>query len=111
MSSRIDFVEYVCEQARDAGFIAYKKMFGEFGIYCDNLIFGLICDDQFFVKHTIEVHEKYPQLTLAAPYQGCKPYLYIEDLDNQEILCDIIRITCQNIPIPKPKKPRKKKEN
>lgn len=40
MASRIDFVEYVCEQMSGAGIITYKKMFGEYGVYCDGKIIG-----------------------------------------------------------------------
>jgi TfoX/Sxy family transcriptional regulator of competence genes len=31
----IDFVEYVCEQISGAGDITYKKMFGDYGVYCN----------------------------------------------------------------------------
>ncbi len=30
--------------------ITTRKMFGDYGIYCDGKIFGLICNDCFFVK-------------------------------------------------------------
>ena len=45
MASTEEFVKYVADQLRDAGEIVYRKMFGEYGIYCDGKIFGLICDD------------------------------------------------------------------
>ena len=35
MASTVEFVEYVCDQASGAGSIAYKKMFGEYSIYCN----------------------------------------------------------------------------
>lgn len=108
MSSKIDFVEYVCDQGRGAGFISYKRMFGEFGIYCDGLIFGLVCDDQFFIKETKQGHDFYPQGELAAPYTGSKPYILIENVDDSDFLCEMIQITCRNLPIPKEKKPRSK---
>ena len=43
MASNLDFVQYVADQCADAGEIITKKMFGDYGIYCDNKIFGLIC--------------------------------------------------------------------
>ena len=52
MASTVEFVEYVCDQISGAGSITYKKMFGEYGIYCNEKIIGLICDNQFFVKKT-----------------------------------------------------------
>lgn len=62
MSSKIEFVEYVAEQCRGAGEITYKKMFGEYGLYCNGKIFALVCDDQFFVKIADEVKALYPKL-------------------------------------------------
>ena len=41
MASNLDFVEYVCEQIGGAGQITYKKMFGEYGIYCNEKIIGV----------------------------------------------------------------------
>ncbi len=33
MASSLDYVQYVCDQMREAGEITYKKMFGEYTIY------------------------------------------------------------------------------
>lgn len=109
MASSKEFVEYVVEQLQDAGEIIYKKMFGEYGIYCNGKIFALICDDQFFVKitdagkHLCEDAEEVP------PYEGSKPYFLIENVDNREFLAELVKATCRELPEPKSKKPRKKK--
>ena len=50
MASKIEFVEFIVDQLQEAGLITYKKMFGEYGIYCDGKIFALICNNQFFLK-------------------------------------------------------------
>ena len=47
MASHPDFVNYVVEQLREAGSIRSRKMFGEYGLYCDDIFFAVICDDQF----------------------------------------------------------------
>ena len=44
MASNPDFVQYIADQCAGAGEITVKKMFGDYGIYCDGKIFGLICD-------------------------------------------------------------------
>ena len=46
MASHQDFVDYVAEQLREAGSIRSRKMFGEYGLYCDDVFFAGICDDQ-----------------------------------------------------------------
>ena len=48
MASNVDFVEYVCAQMSGAGTVTYKKMFGEYGVYLNDKIIGLICDNRFF---------------------------------------------------------------
>ena len=52
MASNPDFVEYIRGQLSGAGEITCKKMFGDYGVYCDGKIIGLICDNQFFLKKT-----------------------------------------------------------
>ena len=36
MASHPDFVNYMAEQLREAGAIRSRKMFGEYGLYCDD---------------------------------------------------------------------------
>ena len=42
MASKPEFVQYIADQLSDAGAITYRKMFGEYGMYCDGKIFALI---------------------------------------------------------------------
>lgn len=107
MSSKIEFVEYVAEQCRGTGGITYKKMFGEYALYCNGKIFALICDDQFFVKITPEVKERYPELPEQPPYDGAKNYFLIEDIDDADRLTELVTATYNALPEPKPKKPKK----
>ncbi len=50
MASKQEFVDYVCEQIAQAGVITYRKMFGEYSIYCNGKVVGLICDNMFYIK-------------------------------------------------------------
>ena len=52
MASKAEFVEYIADQLSGAGQITYRKMFGEYGMYCDGKIFALICGDELFIKIT-----------------------------------------------------------
>ena len=110
MASKIEFVEYVAEQCRGAGEIIYKKMFGEYALYCGGKIFALVCDDEFFVKITAKTKELYPDLPEKPPYDGAKNYFLVEDVDDAEFLTGLVTATCDALPEPKPKKPRAKKE-
>lgn len=105
MASSMEFVEYVCEQIAGGGEISYKKMFGEFGVYCNNKVIGMICKDQFFLKKTSFGENRLGcDAEEAPPYANAKPYLLIETLDDREFLADLIAGTCEELPMPRPKK-------
>jgi len=108
MASKAEFVEYVADQLRGAGNITYRKMFGEYGIYCDGKIFALVCDDQLFITITEAGGAVCPNLSEAPPYEGSKPYFLVEEIDDRELLTRLTVETCRELPAPKPKKPKKK---
>lgn len=107
MASRQEFVEYVVDQLREAGTITYKKMFGEYGLYCDGKIFALICDDQLFLKITQAGLQLAPEFFQAPPYEGARNYLLVEDVDDRERLVKLVQETCKELPVPKPRKKKK----
>ncbi len=98
MASNTDFVQYIADQCSGAGEIVTKKMFGDYGIYCDGIIFGLICDDRFFLKPTDAVRSKLHVLDMRPPYDGAKDYFYIADVDDREYLSELVRETCKALP-------------
>ncbi len=109
MASDLAFVEYVCEQICGAGEITYKKMFGEYGVYCNGKIIGVICDDQFFVKKTAAGAEILPDCPEAPPYEGAKPHFLIDNIDDRDLMARFISATYAELPAPKPKKPKRAK--
>ena len=108
MASSKEFVEYAAEQLRDAGNISYRKMFGEYGWYCDGKFMGVICDDQLFVKITPETEQAFPDVPKVPPYEGAKEYFLVEDIDDRELLTKLARAAWEALPEPKPKRGRKK---
>ncbi len=104
MASNQDFVDYVSEQLSGAGAIRYKKMFGEYGLYCDEIYFGGVCDNQLFVKITDEGRKLLQNPEEAPPYSGAKLHFRIEDLEDVPTLVEFVKTTCANLPAPKKKK-------
>ena len=45
-------IQFIIDQCSGAGEIAVKKMMGDWCAYCDGVLFGLICDNNFYVKVT-----------------------------------------------------------
>ena len=104
MASNPDFVQYISDQCSGAGEIEAKKMFGDYGIYCNGTILGLICDTGFYLKPTEAGHKLLRGEDMRPPYDGAKPYFYIEDVDDRDYLSALVKATCAELPEPKPKK-------
>jgi TfoX/Sxy family transcriptional regulator of competence genes len=105
MASDQNFVNFVIEQIKNAGDITAKKMFGEYGIYAEGKLVGLICDNKLFIKPTISGREFIGNVVEALPYEGAKPSFLIEDkIEESEWLSELVRISVNELPEPKPKK-------
>ena len=103
MASNADFVKYIAEQCAEAGEIMTKKMFGDYAIYCNGKIFGLICDDRFYIKPTTAGRKLLHEVVLRPPYEGAKDYFYITDVDDHAYLSQLVRATYAELPAPKKK--------
>ena len=105
MASEINFLDFVLEQIKSSGEITAKKMFGEYGIYSDGKLFGLICDNKLFIKPTNSGRKFIGNVVEAPPYEGAKPSFLIEDkIEDSEWLSELVRISLNELPAPKPKK-------
>ena len=104
MASDKSFIEFIVDQMEDAGLISYKKMFGEYAIYCDGKVVALVCDNQLFVKPTEGGRAYIGNIVEAAPYPGARLYFLIEDeFEDRQWISGLIKITAQTLPIPKQK--------
>ena len=102
MASDLGFVEYVCDQMRDAGRVRFRKMFGEFAVYCDDKVVALVCDDQLFVRPTPGGRAFIGLPVESPPYPGARPHFLIEgDIDDREWLTGLIEVTARELPPPK----------
>ena len=111
MASDQNFVEMIVEQLQNCGEIRYRKMFGEYAIYSNDKVVGLICDNQLFIKPTVAGREFIGEPVEAPPYPGAKNSFLIEDkLEDSEWLSELVRISEQELPKPKPKKKKVKKK-
>ena len=104
MASNADFVQYIVDQCSGAGEISVKKMMGDYCIYCDGAIFGLICDNNLYVKVTEPGRAVLKEVFLRPPYDGAKDYFYVSDVDDRDYLTALIKATIPALPKPKPKK-------
>ena len=105
MASDQKFVDFITDQIVSKGEITAKKMFGEYGIYSDGKLFGLICDNKLFIKPTNAGRQFIGEVKETSPYQGAKPSFLIEDkIDDKEWLSRLVKISVEELSLPKPQK-------
>lgn len=107
MASDLEFVTFVIDQIVNQGEISYRKMFGEYALYCKGKVVALICDNQLYIKPTEAGKSFIGQVIEAPAYPGAKPSFLIEEqLEDSDWLSQLIYLTEKELPTPKPKKKR-----
>lgn len=108
MASDKEFLDYIVDQIDNAGLITYKFMFGEYGVYSNDKLFALVCDNKLFIKPTEAGRIFIKEVVEAPPYPGAKLSFLIEDkIDDREWISNLVRITVKELPEPKAKKKKK----
>ncbi|MBT8066902.1 MAG: TfoX/Sxy family protein [Gammaproteobacteria bacterium] len=110
MANDPDFIDYVCDQIGEECDVTYRHMFGGTTLYSKGKVVALICDNQLFVKPTDAGRSYIGEVTEAPAYEGSKDFFLIEDeIDDNEWLTELITVTEQALPRPKPRRKKKKK--
>lgn len=109
MASSQSYVSFAMEQMAGAGTITYRRMFGEYGLYCDGKYFGVICGDRVLVKITPAGAALLPDCPRGIPYEGGGE-MFLPDVEDRETLTELVRVTCATLPERKPRKKAAKKE-
>lgn len=106
MATTQSTAEYLQDQVSDAGDVRIRKMFGEYALYVDDKVVALICDEQLYVKPTAAGKEYIGDTEEAPPYPGAKDYYRIDEAkwDDRQWLSELMRITADELPMPKRKK-------
>ena len=61
-----EFVDYLHEIFESFGAIQARRMFGGHGIYRDGLMFGLVADDELYLKADDQSRQRFTDLGLEA---------------------------------------------
>ena len=107
MSTSPSTIDFILDQLVDIGHVSARKMFGEYALYCNERVVGLICNDTLYLKITDPGKNfvgKYYQEGSA--YPGAKVSMMISGdlIEDGSWISELVKITADNVPLPKPKK-------
>ena len=107
MASKQAYLDYVLEQLSDLDEISHRAMMGEFILYYQGKIIGGIYDNRLLVKDIPAARRLMPDAAEEIPYEGAKPMLLVENIDDKAFVCALWNAMAEALPEPKPKKPRR----
>lgn len=109
MATSKSFLEFVMEQLSELEEVKTRPMMGEYLLYYRGKLVGDICDDRLLVKVTPSSEAMLPNAPRELPYEGAKtPMILIDDLDDRGFLKALLEAMYDELPAPKPKKPKNK---
>ena len=88
MATTKEYKDFILEQLNILDDITWKPMMGEYLLYYKGILFGGIYDDRLLVKK-VDSNIKY-NMEEEIPYDGAKTMFFIDNVDNQERLKNII---------------------
>ena len=98
MASTKEYLDFVLEQLSELDEVRYRAMMGEYILYYRGRVFGGIYDDRLLVKPVPIALKLMPDAVMELPYDGAKEMILVDDIDNREFLCMLIRSMWEELP-------------
>ena len=98
MASKKEYLAFILEQLSDLDEISSRAMMGEYILYYRGKVFGGIYDDRLLVKPVPAAARMMPDAVMELPYDGAKEMLLVNDVDNREFLCELVRSMWEELP-------------
>ncbi len=95
MATSKEFKDFILEQLADLSPITCKPMMGEYLLYYKGTLVGGLYDDRLLVKPNANNIDF--DMPLEIPYNGAKQMYMVEDVDDSEKLCNIIKSTSEGL--------------
>lgn len=104
MASSKEYLDFIMEQLAGLDDITCRPMMGEYILYYRSKIIGGIYDDRLLVKPVASALAMMPDAEMDLPYEGAKPMILVDNVDNREFLCSLVEAMYPELPEPKAKK-------
>jgi len=110
MATQKETVEFILEKLRGPARFSTRAMFGEYALYADGKVAGLVCDDLLYVKMLPASKELETICEKGHPYPGAKLHYIVDEsqLSTVENLSSILVSIAKSVPEKKKKVARRK---
>ena len=111
MATRPATIDYIIKQVAQSVPASARKMFGEYALYVEDKVVGLVCDDQLFMKPTEAGRSFIGNVVEAPAFAGAKPSFLIarDRLEDRAWLGELMHLTARALPLAKVKTKRRER--
>lgn len=103
MATTKEYKDYILEQLSECENITCRAMMGEYLLYSNGKLFGGIYDNRLLVKTTKSAKALLLETKEELPYEGAKPMLLTEEIENKQFLKELVEAMYSDLPTPKKK--------
>jgi TfoX/Sxy family transcriptional regulator of competence genes len=105
MATQTETIEFILEKLRGRARFTARAMFGEYALYADGKVVGLVCDDLLYVKIVPASEALETLCEKDTPYPGARPHYVVEESQISTIhdLAQILSDIANSIPAKKKK--------
>ena len=107
MATGKEYLTFILDQLSGLEDVTCRSMMGEYILYYRGKIAAYLCDDRLLVKPVEAARKMMPEGPMEPPYPGAKDMLLVENVDDRAFLVALLVAMEPELPLPKPKKPRK----
>ena len=104
MASTKEYRDFILEQLSELDEVSFRAMMGEYILYYRGRVFGGIYDDRLLEKPVPSAVKLMADAAMELPYDGAKEMILVDDVDNREFLCELVRSMWEDLPERKKKK-------
>ena len=97
MASTKGYFEYISERLSGLDGVSFRPMMGEYLLYYRGKVVGGLYDDRLLVKVTDAGKRLMPTAAEQTPYDGAKPMLLADNVDDGDFLAKIVVATAAGL--------------
>ena len=104
MATSKEYLSFILYQLSLLDGISHRQMMGEYILYHHGKIAAYLCDERLLVKPVSAAKALLPNAPMKPPYEGAKPMLLVENVDDRTFLSTLFTAMYPELPAPKKKK-------
>ncbi len=88
--------------------VTIRKMMGEYILHYRSRVLGFISNDVLILEDGPTIRRLLPDAERVPLFPGSKDFVVFPDPGNSRLLCEVVMAIYDDLPVPKPRKSRKK---